>query len=331
MHPELLKIPFIPGLTIKSYGTLMVIGFLAAVYVLRRLGRREGIDPILITNTALYSLIAGIVGARIFYVLHYPEQFRGDWLAVFKIWHGGLEFLGGVLLALATMVAYLAYCKLPVRRTLDILAIGLMVGLGFGRIGCFLNGCCYGRPADLPWAVRFPYDSFAYVSQINPSPERGRAEPELNLPKGEYFDFNDEYGKWHPKPLSALTDQERYEVTQGKWRCLAVQPSQLYGSANGFLLALVLYLFWNHACALRQAGRGGHWLARPGQTAGLMFVLYGIARFLLEFTRDDNPFEWASLTISQILGMALVVVGIGMIVAFARIRPDRTAGSVKHQ
>jgi phosphatidylglycerol:prolipoprotein diacylglycerol transferase len=326
MFPELLKIPF-TDLTIKSYGTLMVIGFLVAVHILRRLGHREGIDPILITNASLYSLITGIAGARVFYVLHYPEQFRGDWLSAFKIWHGGLEFLGGVFLAIAMLIAYLAYHRLPIRKTLDVLAIGLLLGLGFGRIGCFLNGCCFGRPSTLPWAVRFPYNSFAYVSQINANPQRGRAEPQLPLPQASYVDFNDEYGKWHPKPLSSLTESQRYEVTKGKWRCLPVQPSQLYESAAAFVFSLLLYLFWNKGQVLRQAGRGNLRIARPGQTTALMLVAYGCIRFILEVVRDDNPYEWAGLTISQLLGIAMVIVGIGLLVTFSCERqPSRTAG-----
>jgi phosphatidylglycerol:prolipoprotein diacylglycerol transferase len=316
MFPELLRIPF-TDLTIKSYGTLMVIGFLVAVQVLRRLAKREGIDPILITNASLYALITGIVGARIFYVVHYPEQFSEDWLSVLKIWHGGLEFLGGVFLGIAVLVAYLAAKRLPVRKTLDMLAIGLLVGLGFGRIGCFLNGCCFGRPSDLPWAVRFPYNSFAYVSQINANPQRGRAEPQLSLPKGPYLDFNDEYGKWHPKPLSALTDAERDDVTKGPWRCLPVQPTQLYESAMAFTVALLLYLFWNKGQKLRQQGQANAWLARSGLTMALMLVVYGVARFLLELLRDDNPFEWMGLTISQLLGIGMVVVGVALMVTFA--------------
>ena len=329
MHPELLKIPFIQDLTIKSYGTLMVIGFMVAVFVVRRLAQREGIDPIQITNTALYSLIAGIIGARLFYVLHYPEQFHGDWLSAFKIWHGGLEFLGGVILAISMMIVYLVRRRLPIRKTLDVMAIGLMVGLGFGRIGCLLNGCCFGRPSDLPWAVRFPYNSFAYVSQINPNPERGRAEPQLNLPKDPYFDFNDEYGRWHPKCLSQLTESQRYEVTKGRWQCLPVHPSQLYGSAKAFTLSVVLYLFWRRAKALRDSGKVWLRLAQPGMTCGLMFALYGSTRFLLEFTRDDNPYEGAFLTVSQWIGLVMVVVGVGLMIAFTWTRADRPAASVK--
>lgn len=325
MHPELLTIPY-TGLTIKSYGTLMVVGFLVAVAAMRRLCRRDGIDPVVITNAALYSLMAGIVGARIFYVLHYWEDYRGDWAGMFMIWRGGLEFLGGVVLAIVTLALYLRALRVPVRRALDVLAVGLMLGLGFGRIGCLLNGCCFGRPTDLPWGVRFPYNSFAYVSQINTNPERGRTEPQLDLPKDAYWDFDDEDGRWHPKPLSALTDRERYEVTQGRWRCLPVHPTQVYGSAKAFTLALILYLFWRRGHALRKGGQSGRWLARPGLTFGLMVALYGMARFLLEMLRDDNPYEVAGLTISQLMGLAMVVVGVVLLIIMSSVGPERVAG-----
>ena len=64
--------------------------------------------------------------------------------------------IGGVMLAIAVILLYGRYHKVPIRHYLDTLAIGLLVALMFGRVGCFLNGCCYGRPTDLPWGVRFP-------------------------------------------------------------------------------------------------------------------------------------------------------------------------------
>ena len=77
MHPELFRIPFIP-LTVTSYGVMMVCGFIAAIYIIRRLSRGMGENAEHVTTAALYSLIAGIAGARIFYVVHYWQQFRGD-------------------------------------------------------------------------------------------------------------------------------------------------------------------------------------------------------------------------------------------------------------
>lgn len=88
MHPELIEIPII-HVTVKSYGMMMVIGFMAAVTVIRLLSRRFTRDPQHITNAALYALIAGVIGARVFFVVHYFDQFRGDPLGVFAIWKGG--------------------------------------------------------------------------------------------------------------------------------------------------------------------------------------------------------------------------------------------------
>ena len=204
MHPELFEIPFI-HVTVKSYGLMLVIGFLAAVSLIRRLTRSFTPDPQLITNAALYSLVGGVIGARVFFVIHYFEKFRDFPLEVFYIWQGGLELLGGVVVAVSVILFYLFYHKLPVRRYLDALAVGLMLALAFGRIGCFLNGCCYGKPTDLPWGIRFPYNSFAYISQINADPERNRPEPQLVLPRESYLSHMGENGKWYPKPYSELT------------------------------------------------------------------------------------------------------------------------------
>jgi len=87
-------------------------------------------------------------------------------------------------------------------------------------------------------------------------------------------------------------------------------------------LALILYLFWRKGFALREAGQYGHWLTRPGLTFSLMVMLYGIARFLLELLRDDNPYEWAGLTISQVMGLAMVITGIVLILVMSRMRPE---------
>ena len=82
MIQELLKIPF-TELTVKSYGTMLVLGFMAAALLMRRLSKRVGIDAVLVTNAALYSLIAGVIGARVFFVLHHPDQFSGSLIKVY--------------------------------------------------------------------------------------------------------------------------------------------------------------------------------------------------------------------------------------------------------
>ena len=329
MFPKLFDLPFV-HLTIWSYGPMIVIGFLAATFLLRKTARKIGENPDHVTNAALYSLIAGLIGARVFYVLHHLPQFRSQPLSVFSVWNGGLEFVGGLVFAIVVVVLYMLRRKLPVRRYIDLLAIALMLALSFGRIGCFLHGCCFGKPTDLAWAVRFPYASPAYQSQSRPDNLRKRAEPYFKLP-AEYFGFSSEDGKmWLPTtdinyyaaglmPLEHMTKQEKHEVTRGRYRCLAVHPTQLYSSANAFVLFLLLYLFW------KKFG-----VEKPGCTFAMMFILYGPTRFAIEFLRDDNPFEYAwwmiykGGTVSQNIGLYLTVLGLLLLAVNLKIRTKKS-------
>jgi phosphatidylglycerol:prolipoprotein diacylglycerol transferase len=330
MHPELFQIPFI-HFTVRSFGPMMVIGFLAGFYVIRKLGRNVVSNPQLVTNFALYSLIAGVIGARAFYVIHHFDRLENPLTSMFAVWQGGLEFYGGVILAAPVIILYAYYHKLPIRRSLDILAIALMLGLSFGRIGCFLNGCGFGKPTDLPWAVRFPYNSFAYISQTNANPARNRPEPQLKLPRDEYESFVDDRGTWYPKPLQELTEQQKFKVTKGEYRSLAVHPTELYSSANAALLALLLYLFRRRSQRAAGSGRVKGLFTQPGQTFALAFVLYGVTRFLIEYLRDDNPFEYAwwavykGATVSQNVGIYLIVLGVALMAAFQLVKPKAAA------
>ncbi|RKY23736.1 MAG: prolipoprotein diacylglyceryl transferase [Planctomycetota bacterium] len=315
MFPELFEIPII-HLTVKSYGLMMVLAFLTAVYLIRRLSRNITPDPQMITNAALYALIAGIFGSRLFYVVHHFDQFRGRLFSVFAVWQGGLELLGGVLLAIAVIALYCRRHKLPVRRYLDILAVGLMAALAVGRIGCFLNGCCFGKPTNLPWAVRFPYGSFVYRSQIYPNLERNRPEPQLVLPD-DFFGYYNENGVWSQglKPKKYLSQWQKQMVENGKYRCLPVHPTQLYSSANGAVLCFLLYLFW------RRSKVGNGLFAAPGCTFSLMFILYGFTRFFIEFVRDDNPYEFDGITISQNVCIVMILLGVVLMVIFQKMKP----------
>jgi len=236
---------------------------------------------------------------------------------LFAIWNGGLELIGGVVLAIAVILLYIWYHKLPMRHYLDVLAIGLTTALIFGRIGCLLNGCCYGKPTDLPWGMRFPYGSFAYESQVRPDVHRHRPEPRVPLPQ-DYFAGDDDSIL---KPLEYLTPAQREEVLHGEYRCLPVHPTQLYASGGAVLLTLILYGIWRRS---QNAEKAGQWrfLTRPGVTFSIMFILYGIMRFCIEMLRDDNPFEAAGLTISQILSIALAILGLVLVVFFCFAKPE---------
>lgn len=149
-------------LPIFAYGTMLMIGFLSALYLARRRAKRAGIEPDVLTDVALVTLLSGVLGARLFFVIEFRRHMENGLLEFFKIWEGGLVFYGGFLGALAALIVYVRRRGLPLAGLLDVIAPSLMLGLAFGRIGCFLNGCCYGRPTHLPWAVVFPHGALAY-------------------------------------------------------------------------------------------------------------------------------------------------------------------------
>lgn len=194
MHPELFRIPGVDW-GVKSYGFMLMIGFLTAIWLAMRRAERVKANPDLILDLGFVALILGIVGARVFYVVHYwDSQFAVRshplWAAV-NLTAGGLEYYGGLLSAIGGISLYLVIKRASWRLYMDILAPAAMWGLAFGRAGCFLNGCCWGGPcvdahqqAALPWAIRFPYGSPAYVRQweqrqVKPPAELICDSPEL--------------------------------------------------------------------------------------------------------------------------------------------------------
>ena len=301
----------------------MVVGFLVAVPVIRYLTRNIRPNSQVITNLALYSLIAGVAGARTFFVIHHFSHFQGRLASVFAVWEGGLEFYGGVIFAIPVIVLCLLHHKIPIRRYLDILAIGLMLGLAFGRIGCFLNGCCFGKPTQLPWAVRFPYGSFAYHSQVYRDYARDRSEPYRKLPD-EFFDYHADVtvrGKTLKQYERLSEEQKEMLKANNQLRSLPIHPTQLYSSANAALLCFILYIIWRRSEKSSNSGGTKKLFTKPGLAFSLAFILYGIARFFLELLRDDNPFEVDSLTISQLLSIASIALGVVLIAILHRIKP----------
>jgi phosphatidylglycerol---prolipoprotein diacylglyceryl transferase len=158
MLPNILTIG---PLTLHSYGLMLAIAFLAGIMVVERLAGPRGLDKDKILDCVLVIMAAAIIGSRAFYVLSHLDEYRGSWWSVLAVWEGGLTFYGGVLLAVPAAIVFMRRNKLPVWQLADLIAPAFALGVGFGRLGCFLNGCCFGKPSGLPWAVRFPSGSAA--------------------------------------------------------------------------------------------------------------------------------------------------------------------------
>ena len=146
-------------LTIYWYGILTAVGFLMAFWTASRRAPREGISPDTIMGLAPWLIGGTIIGARALYVISYWKQdFAGQPLwEIFKI-RSGLVFYGGLIGASLGTLIYTRRYKLPLWKIADILAPSIALGHAFGRIGCLMTGCCYGRVCSLPWAIHFPHE-----------------------------------------------------------------------------------------------------------------------------------------------------------------------------
>ena len=164
MHPLCVVHPIVVQFgpfTITWYGVMVALGFLAGLWTASRRSLREGVAPEKIIDLGPWLIVGAILGARALYVISYwHEQFAGKPVAeVFMVWRGGLVYYGGLIGAVLAGILYARLKKVPLWKMGDIMAPSIALGHVFGRIGCLLNGCCYGRPCSLPWAITFPDDA----------------------------------------------------------------------------------------------------------------------------------------------------------------------------
>jgi phosphatidylglycerol:prolipoprotein diacylglycerol transferase len=166
MRPVLIEFG---GIEIPAYGVMLAVSFLAALWYVKRKAPGHGISPVVIENLAFYIMLGVIIGGRLLYAAFHWSQYRNDLLGIFRIWEGGMMFFGGFLGGFLLGALYLRKQNISVLKISDTVAPALGLGLFFTRIGCFLNGCCFGKPSLLPWAVRFPDECVAGVSSLSGS------------------------------------------------------------------------------------------------------------------------------------------------------------------
>jgi phosphatidylglycerol---prolipoprotein diacylglyceryl transferase len=152
MHPILFELG---PIKIFTYGFMLAIAFLSAILVAAREAKRQGIPQGQFYDLCFYIIVAALVGSRLLFVILEPRFFLSHPLKLFALWEGGLDFQGGLFLALVVAFFYIRRRGWSWRPTLDALALGAPLGQFFGRIGCFMAGCCYGTPTHVPWAVVF--------------------------------------------------------------------------------------------------------------------------------------------------------------------------------
>jgi phosphatidylglycerol:prolipoprotein diacylglycerol transferase len=157
----------IPGTAIRihGFGLMLFLAFLAAMNLAAYLARRSKVDPNDVFDLAIWVIVGGLAGARLFYVVQHREAID-SWVDVFKVWEGGIVLYGSGLGAAAAFLLFWGIRRFPFAPMLDVAAPAIAIGVALGRIGCFLNGCCYGDTCDLPWAVSFPQGTLPWMDQV---------------------------------------------------------------------------------------------------------------------------------------------------------------------
>ncbi|MBT4483214.1 MAG: prolipoprotein diacylglyceryl transferase [Candidatus Latescibacteria bacterium] len=188
MHPEIFSIG---KFTIRSYGFMLAIGFLTGITLAARRAQKSGENPDHIYNLSIWAVISSLLGARVYYIITHYSEFRAskdtpiltrfftELKSMFwpigsdgQIGISGLMLYGGVICATIAVAIYLKKHKLNVLRYMDFIAPSLGLGEFFTRMGCFLNGCCFGKPTEATLGIVFPDSSVAgyYFSDVHIHP-----------------------------------------------------------------------------------------------------------------------------------------------------------------
>ncbi len=337
MHPEL-----IPGWPIHSYGLMLVIAFYSAYFLSRWTARREGVDPERMIDLLLIGALLGIAGARALYVIQDPGHISGL-IDLIAIWRGGLVFYGGLIAATAGLIIYIRAKKLPLWRLADAAAAAVMLGLAFGRIGCFLNGCCWGAVCDekYPLAVRYPQ----FVSAIR----QGRSLSEIVTADGRWKAVETSTGPdgLASEVVSHKRLEQRIKEDPEAWRSMdllwvrrthlpdgAIKHEQITGSPaylqhlkqrpdrldpNIATRSLPVHptQLYESGSALALCGillLWWRWRRRPGEVFALMGCLYSVVRFTIEGFRNDTSPVLGSLTLGQVTSIPVFAVGLAAFV-----------------
>ncbi len=332
------------GLPIRGYGLMLLLGVLSGVGLTIRLARSAGIAADVIYSLAFWMFGAGIIGARVFYVIQYWPSFHRDTVAgtlaeVLKFTEGGLVVFGALAGGLVAFWAFATVRRLNRLKLADVIVPGMALGLAFGRIGCLLNGCCYG--AESHWAhlaVTFPH--YSSIEQLNMSPpywhqlstgrfhgfsmsragdgvqvasvapgsaaERSGLKPGAQIASisgrqvRDLADARQLLGESGPEVVLRTSDNAVYRWTIGELPKRSL-PVHPTQLYSAVNAALLCLLLYS-LFRLRP---------RDGVVFAVAMTIYPITRFLLEMIRDDEPGRLGTpLTISQLvslLALALVV------------------------
>ncbi len=160
MKPEILSLG---PVSIKSWGLALAVSVVLSTIIALKRSKKFGVNPDIVYDLIFVVVVSAIVGSRIWYVVFHLDEFSGNWLDIINPFQGpggfgiaGLSMMGGVALVVIAVAVYSFVKKLDFLKVADVIGPLFLLGVGITRIGCFMNGCCYGRPTSGPLSVVFP-------------------------------------------------------------------------------------------------------------------------------------------------------------------------------
>lgn len=331
--------PWIVGLPIRGYGILLMLGVVSAMAIAMLRCEKAGLSRDAFFSLATWTVVTGMLGARMFYVIQKWNELAGEsireklWTAL-QVTEGGLVVYGGVIGGLIGVAFWSRKNRFPLMVLADCITPAFFIGLAFGRIGCLLNGCCYGGVCEtsLP-SITFPSGSPAYMDQLASgkllgieaeSDPSGESAPsvvqvypnswasENGIQKGQKLIGIKELQVDGPSPSDSLAapvfeatiqvDNRKLQVAGGQLpkRSVPVHPSQIYAAISGLILCLWTILFSGMT-------------TRRGMVFGVGLVAYGVQRIIEEIIRVDEAGQFGtSLSIAQWISIGGIVLGIGI-------------------
>lgn len=352
MHQVLFRIPihtsYTPdGIPIYGYGFMLFVTFIACTWLAGRRAEKEGIAREHVQDLALWLFVGGLIGSRVVFMI----QFGVPWSQFINIWDGGLVFYGGLF---GGAIAYALAHHFVLRRhgigTLqmaDVIAPCAALGLCLGRVGCLLNGCCYGEVAcpNCP-EIRFPLSgmptpdlvykgyqtaagfTLADVAENDRTVgvvEPGSAAEAAGLQPGDVIvavdgqevanehDLGDALVAAHPRGkndviLTVKRDDQELTIGPFRPRGIGLHPTQLYETISMALLIVLLIAYYPYR-------------RHSGELFALFLLLYPIHRFLNEMLRSDNRPIAFGLTLSQNGSILVAAVGLVFLLWLRRLPP----------
>lgn len=352
------------GIAIRGYGVMMGLAIAASVALAVYRAQRRGIGADVILGLGTWLVALGIAGGRLFYVLQYWQDFQHDnFLAMIgnalNLTRGGLVVYGALLGGCAAFVYYAWKHRLSYLSMADLVVPSLMLGLAIGRVGCFLNGCCYGGPTESAWGVQFPPESVPYVDHLRTGRMHGFRLANVNgnvvaadvvsgtaadrsgLPEGaKILSVNGlELNRQAARDALGLPDNQETDESVVAQLLIERSPTvvRLVTDRGTFTIRagpLPARTEPIHPTQIYSAITAGliclflltlePFLPLNGYLFATWITVYPPARFLLEVIRtDEGSFAGTGLTISQNMSLVLSLLAIGFWVYLWRRKTDR--------